>query len=149
MATLSAEVGAAVAVSMSRRCPGFDGPGGGAGPVSAARWHTPEHAGRARLIAVPGRLGREAMTGGTPAEHDRVRKYFRGHVGRMDDPEHLRRGGRIASGAVESGCKPAVNQRPCPGGTRRGGAGADAVAHLRPPYRTDPDPWNAFWAPAS
>jgi len=111
----------------------------------AAWCHTLKHAGGAVLIRVLERLDRKKMTAEVRQGHDDVLGYLRNNKGRMDYPRYLRNGWQIASGAVESACKTVVNQRLCLGGMRWSEAGADAVAHLRALYRSDPDQWEAFW----
>lgn len=123
---------------------------GAAGAALLGDWcHTLKHEGGARLLAVLDALDPTARATEARAEFDRVRGYVANHAHRMDYPEYLRRGWQIGSGAVESGCKTVVNQRLCLGGMRWGEAGADAVAHLRALYRSDPDQWEAFWAQAT
>ena len=46
---------------------------------------------------------------------------------------------------MASACQTVVNQRLCLGGMRWGAEGAEAVAHLRALYRSDPDQWDAGW----
>jgi hypothetical protein len=111
--------------------------------------HTLKHAGGAQLVRVLERLDRRKMAEDVQAEHTKLLNYLRGNVGRMDYPHYLKQGWQIASGAVESACKTVVNQRLCLGGMRWGGAGSDAVAHLRALYRSDPEQWDAFWATAA
>ena len=120
---------------------------GKTGEKRLAAWcHTLKHAGGRRLLATLEKLDRGKMTDETRVEHDRVRTYFRNHVQRMDYPEYLRQGWQIGSGSIESACKTVVNQRLSLGGMRWGEPGADAVAHLRALYRSDPEQWDAFWA---
>jgi hypothetical protein len=66
-----------------------------------------------------------------------VRTYLTNHVHRMGAPAY-RRGWQISSGAVESACQTAVNQRLVLGGMRGGEAGSDA-ARPRALYQSDPD----------
>jgi len=104
--------------------------------------HLRRQATRVQLLE---RLDGQKLTDAARAALADVLPYLRRHVPRMDYPEYLRRGWQIASGAVESACKPVVNQRLCLGGMRWGEAGSDAVAHPRALYRSDPDQWDAFW----
>lgn len=121
-------------------------PGKAADRRLTAWCHTLKHAGGQRLLAVLEKLDRDKMTEEARLEHDGVRNYFRNHVHRMNYPEYLRRGWQIGSGSIESACKTVVNQRLSLGGMRWGERGADAVAHLRALYRSDPEQWDAFWA---
>lgn len=108
--------------------------------------HTLKHAGGAQLLRVLERLNRRKMAAEVQAGHDKLLKYLRSNVHRMDYPRYLQRGWQIATGAVESACKTVVNQRLCLGGMRWGEEGSDAVAHLRALYRSDPDQWETFWS---
>jgi len=57
-------------------------------------------------------------------------------------------GWQIGSGPVESACKTVVGNRLKGGGMRWGGAGADAICHLRALCLSEPSCWESFWAPA-
>ena len=64
----------------------------------------------------------------------------------MDDPEYLRQGWSIGSGAVESACKTVVGRRLKLAGMRWGEEGTDHVCHRRAPFKSDKGRWEAFWA---
>lgn len=120
---------------------------GNLGDRLLAAWcHTLKHAGGRQMLKVLERLDRRKMSEAAQAEQERVLNYIRSNVHRMDYPAYLRRGWQIATGAVESACKTVVNQRLCLGGMRWSEEGADAVAHLRALYRSDPDQWDGFWS---
>lgn len=124
-------------------------PGKGAEPLAKAWCHSLKHAGGQQVIRMLERLPRSRMSAEVSGEHEKVLNYLRNNVHRMDYPRYLKRGWQIASGAVESACKRVVNQRLCMGGMRWGEEGADAVAHLRALFLSDPDQWEAFWAMAA
>jgi len=117
------------------------------GKTLATSWcHTLKHEGGAALLAIFKGLDRKKMKPTVREEHDKVLTYFGNHHKRMDYPTYLAKGWQIGSGAVESACKTVVNKRLNMGGMRWGEEGADAVAHLRALYRSDPDQWDAFWS---
>jgi hypothetical protein len=124
-------------------------PGKGAGPLLDAWCHALKQAGGRQVIRLLERLARPKMTAEVQADYDRLLNYLKHNEHRMDYPRYLKHGWQIASGAVESACKRVVNQRLCMGGMRWGEDGADAVAHLRALYQSDPDQWDAFWAQAA
>jgi hypothetical protein len=124
-------------------------PGKGSGPLLDAWCHSLKHAGGKQVIRILERLSRKKMSAEVQADYDRLLNYLRNNEHRMDYPRYLKHGWQIASGAIESACKRVINQRLCMGGMRWGGAGSDAVAHLRALYQSDPDQWDAFWALAA
>jgi hypothetical protein len=70
--------------------------------------------------------------------------YLERHAHRMDYPAYLAKGWCIGSGAVESACKTVVGRRLKLAGMRWGEDGADAVCHLRAPYRSEKGQWESF-----
>lgn len=78
--------------------------------------------------------------------HRKQVTYFHNHAHRMDYPTYVANGWQIGSGPVESACKTVVGNRLKGGGMRWGEAGANAVAHLRAVYLSEPACWNRLWA---
>ena len=107
--------------------------------------HTLKYEGGRRLLAILEELDRRRMSHAARTTHEKVCNYIRNNKHRMNYPAYLRHGWQIATGAVESACKTVVNQRLSQGGMRWSEAGANAVAHLRALYRSEPAQWNAFW----
>ena len=107
--------------------------------------HTLKHEGGVRMLAILEGLDRKRMSLTARTTHEKLCNYIRNHKHKMNYPAYRRHGWQIGSGAVESACKRVINQRLCQGGMRWGESGADAVAHLRALYRSDPAQWNAFW----
>lgn len=72
-------------------------------------------------------------------------RYFQNHQHRMEYPRYLANGWQIGSGPVESACKTVIANRLKGSGMRWGVDGANAVAHLRALYLSQPNQWDAFW----
>lgn len=70
---------------------------------------------------------------------------LRNQVHRMDYPTYGSNGWFIGSGAVESGCKTVVGQRPKGSGMRWSEAGSHTVYHVWALYRSEPSQWIDFW----
>jgi hypothetical protein len=70
---------------------------------------------------------------------------FRNNVHRMDYLTYVANGWSIGSGAVESACKAAVDQRHKLAGMRWREPGTDAICHLRALFKSEPRQWDAFW----
>jgi hypothetical protein len=79
------------------------------------------------------------------AHHDQSR-YLRANLHRTDYPSYIVNGWRIGSGPIEAACKTVIGQRLKCSGMRWGDDGADAVAHLRALYLSEPACWEAFWS---
>jgi hypothetical protein len=124
-------------------------PGPASGPLLEAWCHSLKHAGGKQVIRMLERLPRPKMAVEVQQDFDRLLNYLKSNEHRMDYPRYLKRGWQIGSGAMESACKRVINQRLCMGGMRWGEEGANAVAHLRALYQSDPDQWDAFWATAA
>jgi hypothetical protein len=124
-------------------------PGAGSGPLLEAWCHSLKHAGGKQAIGMLERLSRRKMAAEVQEDYDRLLNYLKNNEHRMDYPRYLKHGWQIGSGAIESACKRVVNQRLYLGGMRWSEAGADAIAHLRALYQSDPDQWDAFWAMAA
>jgi len=108
--------------------------------------HALKHEGGEKVRSILESIAADCLAAGAGEELAAAQTYFRNHVGRMNYPEYLRKGGQIGTGAVESACKTVVNQRLSMGGMRWGEFGGDNLAHLRALDRSDADQWEGFWA---
>jgi hypothetical protein len=112
----------------------------------AASWcHRMKDEGGVALLATLEALDLGGHGAAAVERHRQVTGYLRKNADRMDYPRDRAQGWQIGSGSMESGCKTVVCQRLCGSGMRWGADGADAVAHLRALFRSEPGQWEAFW----
>ena len=76
-----------------------------------------------------------------------VVRDFTDQAHRMDYPLYVAKGWAIGSGPVEAACTTVIGQRRKGSGMRWGEDGADALSHLRAPFKSGDRQWDAFWRP--
>jgi hypothetical protein len=116
------------------------------GGALAQQWcQTMKHEGGAAILA---RLQGLRLAGCPPSVREVYEAAVRSigkNVHRMDYPYYRSQGWQIGSGSVESACKTVVGQRLKLAGMRWREKGTDEVCRLRALYKSEPDPWRAFW----
>ena len=117
-----------------------------AGRVAGEWCHRLKHEGGAAVLADLRRVDVSGRSEAVREAHRGLLVYFANQAHRMDDPAYRARGWLIGSGPVEAARKPVVGQRLKGSGMRWGEAGADAVCHLRAPFRSEKGRWDAYWA---
>jgi hypothetical protein len=113
--------------------------------LSQAWCHKLKHEGGRAMLAELEALDREGRPSPALGVYRQVKQYIGNHADRMDYPTYLAAGWQIGSGHIEAACKTVVNQRLKRSGMRWGGAGAEAVCHLRALYEGESSQWDSFW----